>query len=51
MLVLIPVIGPALAIVGPTVLGALFAALGYPTLLDDLIKSPIGITLYLAVLF
>jgi hypothetical protein len=51
MLVLIPVVGPILAIIGPTVLGALFAALGYPTLLDSLLKSPIGITLYLVVLF
>ena len=51
MLALIPIVGWALALVSPTVLDLLFSALGYPTLWDNLLRTPLGITLYLTVLF
>jgi hypothetical protein len=51
MLALIPIVGWTLAIVGPTVLGLLFTALGLAPLWASLLKTPLGITLYLAVLF
>ncbi len=51
MLALIPIVGWALALIGPTVLGLLFTALGRAPLWASLLKNPLGITLYLAVLF